>query len=251
MSASVRSASRMSCAVRGMRSAPGRWLAAAAALACACAAGCGPERIEYHKRQPGQETGFDSAPIRTADGRTIVFVDRLPSEGPAPESDGLPVGTYMLDEYGKPMSVEQMREHARATGQELPAPSGELVIRERDDSGRITLRAAMPEHVLENFSECIREREYEAIWEQLTSRSSRNAMARDDFVAWCEANRTELLAFLNRMAAGWNSTDVIADSIGGPQHQRYRLHPRLRKQFSFMRMEIVYEDGGCRLHSVK
>jgi hypothetical protein len=251
MNARLRSASRMSCAVRGMRSAPGRWLAGAAAIACACVAGCGPERIEYYKRQPGQETGFDSAPIRTADGRTIVFVDRLPSEGPAPESDGLPVGTYMLDEYGKPMSVEQMREHARATGQELPAPSGELVIRERDDSGRITLRAAMPEHVLENFSECIREREYEAIWEQLTSRSSRNAMARDDFVAWCEVNRTELLAFLNRMAAGWNSTDVIADSIGGPQHQRYRLHPRLRKQFSFMRMEIVYEDGGCRLHSVK
>ena len=226
-------------------------LLAAAALSGAAAGSCGPDRVEYHKRQPGQETGADSAPIRTADGRTIVFVDRLPSEGPAPEKDGLPVGTYMLDEYGKPMSVEQMREIARKSGQELPPPSGELTIRERDDSGRITLRAAMPEHVLENFSECIREREYEAIWEQLTSRSSRSAMGRDEFVAWCEANRTELLAFLNRMAAGWHSTDVLADNIGGPQHQRYRLHPRLRKQFSFMRMEVVYEDGGCRLHSVK
>ena len=226
-------------------------LLAAAAWACAIGVGCAPDRIEYHKRQPGQETGFDSAPIRTADGRTIVFVDRLPSEGPAPEKDALPVGTYMLDEYGKPMSVEQMREHARQSGQELPQPSGELTIRERDGAGRITLRAAMPEHVLENFSECIREREYEAIWEQLTSRSSRSAMGRDEFVAWCEANRTELLAFLNRMAAGWNSTDVLADNIGGPQHQRYRLHPRLRKQFSFMRMEVVYEDGGCKLHSVK
>ena len=229
----------------------GALAAVIAALAFAALAGCGPDRIEYHKRQPGQETGSDSAPIRTADGRTIVFVDRLPSEGPAPERDGLPVGTYMLDEYGKPMSVEQMREIARQSGQELPPPSGELTIRERDDSGRITLRAAMPEHVLENFSECIREREYEAIWEQLTSRSSRSAMGRDEFVKWCEANRTELLAFLNRMAAGWNSTDVLADNIGGPQHQRYRLHPRLRKQFSFMRMEVVYEDGGCKLHSVK
>lgn len=226
-------------------------LTCAVALAGTHAGGCGPDRVEYHKRQPGQETGADSAPIRTADGRTIIFVDRLPSEGAAPEKDGLPVGTYMLDEYGKPMSVEQMREVARAAGQELPPPSGELTIRERDGNGRLTLRAAMPEHVLENFSECIRDREYEAIWEQLTSRSSRGAMGRDQFVAWCEANRTELLAFLNRMAAGWNSTDVLADTLGGPQHQRYRLHPRLRKQFRFMHLEVVYEDGGCKLHSVK
>ena len=225
--------------------------ALAACLVAACLSGCGPDRVEYHKRQPGQETGSDSAPIRTADGRTIIFVDRLPSEGPAPADEGLPVGTYMLDEYGKPMSVDQMREIARKSGQDLPPPSAELTIRERDDSGRLMLRAAMPEHVLENFSECIREREYEAVWEQLTSRSSRSAMGRDEFVKWCEANRTELLAFLNRMAAGWNSTDVIADTIGGPQHQRYRLHPRLRKQFSFMRLEVVYEDGGCRLHSVR
>jgi hypothetical protein len=214
-------------------------------------AGCSTERIEYHKRPPGQEAGADSAPIRTADGRTIVFVDRLPSEGPAPQVERLPVGTYLLDEHGKPMSVEQMREIARQSGEELPPASGELTIRERDDRGRLRVRSAMPEHVLENFSECIREREYEAIWEQMTSRESRNAMGRDEFVTWCDTNRTELLAFLNRMGVGWNSPDVIADVVGGPTHQRFRLHPRLRKQFRFMRLEVVYEDGGCKLHSVK
>ena len=38
----------------------------AAALVCVTLAGCGPERVEYHKRQPGQEAGADSAPIARA-----------------------------------------------------------------------------------------------------------------------------------------------------------------------------------------
>lgn len=230
----------------------------AAALAVALGAAlsaCGPDRVEYHKRQPGSETGADSAPMVLPDGRTIVFVDRLPSEGPEAPKEGPPPGAYLLDEYGNPMSVERMREETRKAQERgndgIPLPSAELTIRERDAAGRMVLRAAMPEHVLENFSECIREREYDALWEQLVSRDAQRMMPREQFAQWCDANRTELLAFLNRLGSGWNTPDVIADVVGGPQHQRYRLHPRLKPQFRFMRMEIVYEESGCRLHSVR
>lgn len=130
-------------------------------------------------------------------------------------------------------------------------PSGKPIsIRTATDSGELLLTSYSPEHVLSHIKRGIRLREYQLLWDQVLSKSTREAYARDggtfeDFAAFCDENRSELMQFLNRVGFGIYSSDVVKESFGS-SGIRIRLHPSLSSQFKFTQLEIVRESNQLR-----
>ncbi len=124
--------------------------------------GCESYRVEYHKRPTYYKnamTGGVQDRVTLDDGTVLVFTSRDVSD----DDDG-------------------------GTGD---GSSERLRIREELDDGTIILRAFLPQHVMANTMTCLRNQEYELIWEQLLSeRTKRSYEAREqdseDFAVFFE-----------------------------------------------------------------
>ena len=130
--------------------------------------------------------------------------------------------------------------------------SGErFQVREELDDGTIILRAMLPQHVLANTMTCLRNQEYELIWDQLLSKQTKHSyelrdQGYDQFAAFFKVNRLELGATLTRMMLGLSRGESYMENMGGGVIL-YRFHPRIASEFEFKTVKVIAEGGGLKL----
>jgi len=232
-----------------------------AAFGLSVVSACTPYRIEYHQRpqfyyQASEEELKDEwiAP----DGTIVKFsTDPLPSAQEALAAQAAEAKREIdLDGDGVADKVE-------------PTPTWE----ERDD-GSVKMRAFIPEHVIGNFMQALREERYGEFYDQMLARSTREAFAssgfssaqgsgqgqasaaiqsnagtssgKKAFAKWCARYRRPMMETLNRMGFGFLGPDVLLRKTGNNTF-RVGFTPRVASQFKFTTVEVIYEDGGCRL----
>ena len=183
--------------------------------------GCEPYRIEHRQRPAFYQRASDQ---------------ELPSE--------------VVLEDGTVMKFSEKRAGRSEASQDSLAGAERIEIRERTADGAVTLRAYAPEHVLAHAKQCIRQREYELLWDQLLAAETRSVYLKSGqdytaFAGFCEQNRGDLMEMFNRMGFGFYSSDVVQESIGNDAF-RVRLHPSLGAQFKFTEFDVVRESDGLK-----
>jgi len=127
-------------------------------------------------------------------------------------------------------------------------------IREEDEEGNITLRAVLPEHVLINALACIRNQEYQLMWEQLLA--DRTRLDYEDnggfeaFASYLSKNRHDLVATLTRMVAGIPSQEVSFTRLDDVV-TRCRLRPQIAEGFRFKIVDVAKEMGELKLATIQ
>ncbi len=196
------------------------------------AAGCETYRIEYHKR-PGYYRSAavqQNETVTLDDGTVLVFTTRETPGDPAAGVGGSPVPG----------------DEGRAAG-DRPA----FQIREELDDGTVILRALLPQQVLVNMLTCLRNQEYELIWDQLLAeRTKHNYELREqgfaEFETFCVTHRMELVATLTRMMLGLSRSEAFMKNVDGGV-VRFYFHPRVAPEFKFKTVEVISENGGLKL----
>ncbi len=186
-------------------------------------AGCQTYRVEYHRRPAFYKSaavGQLEDRVTLEDGTVLVYTTRGASQD---TGDG-------------------------ASGERFQ-------IREELDDGTIILRAMLPQHVLANTMTCLRNQEYELIWDQLLSKQTKHSyelhdQGYDQFAAFFRANRLELGATLTRMMLGLSRGESYMENMGGGVIL-FRFHPRIASQFEFRTVKVVAEGGGLKLLIIK
>jgi hypothetical protein len=182
--------------------------------AAAIFAGCEPYRIEYHKR-PAYYRRMTDRPLDERvvleDGTILVYNEADPFD----DSD---------DKGGAPFRI-----------------------REKLDDGSVVLRAILPEHVLANTLECIRNSEYELLWDQMLSERTKLAYEEqnqgvEEFTAFFREHRRELARTLNRMLVGLTAHEVVVETAGDGVTV-CRFWPQVAADFKFKHVSMVNEQG--------
>jgi len=187
--------------------------------------GCKEQRIEYHKRPSFYaKASLTKLPDRIVldDGTIIVYVDSA----------------------GSSKLKKKTQNKAKP-----------FLIREEMENGDIILRAVLPEHVLANTLTCLRNEEYELLWDQMLSVRTKNAYDREgmgveEFAAFLAKRRIDLAKGVNRMLLGLPRNDVVSENLGNGV-TRMRFHPNLAKLFRFKTVDIVSEGPGLKLLMIK
>jgi hypothetical protein len=190
-------------------------------------AGCESYRVEYHTRPAYMMNAAglqDNDEVTLEDGTKIVYSTR----------------------HASPTDV------ARTGGEPR---SDRYRIRDETEDGEVELRALLPQHVLANMLTCLRNEEYELIYDQLLSdRTKREYEMRgqgpEQFEAFCATNRLELAATLTRMLLGLANGDAFMKNVGGSV-VRFYFHPRIAPQFRYKTVEVIAEGGGLKLLMIK
>jgi hypothetical protein len=192
-------------------------------LGCAVAlCGCQQYRVEYHKR-PGfyQKAAMGDLPTQLTldDGTVIKYSDYEAQSG-----------------MGR-------------AGEEGRKP---FLIREELPDGEIILRALLPEHVLVLTLTCLRNEEYDLMWEQVIAEHTRQEFeaadggGKDACVAYFRKHRHDLVATLTRMVLGLSSQQVRFDR-GGEGVIRCRLRPQFVGELKFKYFDVAKEGLGLKL----
>jgi hypothetical protein len=196
---------------------------AACAIAAAMLASCEPYRVEYHKR-PGyfQKASENKLPdeIVLDDGTRVVYDSRRPAGEWGQEE--------VSDSDAKPFEI-----------------------REDQDDGEVTLRAMMPEHVVANTITCLRNQEYDLLWDQMVAQRTKDnyadaGLTAEDFASFCVENRRDLMEALMRIMVGMVHQDVVVTNAA-PGVIRCRLRARVAQNFRFTMVEVTAEGMGMKL----
>jgi len=184
-------------------------------------AGCQEYRIVHHQR-PAYYAELSDAP--------------LPDRVEMPDGS---VAVYHTKSYG--------REETDSTGDE----DKRFKPREELEDGTIVLRALLPEHVVGNTLECIRNEEYELLWDQMLSEQTKMAYeeegkSKEDFIAFFREHRVELARTLNRMVIEFATHQVVVESDENGLLV-CRFWPQVAQHFKFRYVAMMYEGFGLKL----
>lgn len=231
------------------------------AMVVTAATGCTEVVTEYHRRPGFYKLASDQeleAQYTAPDGTRVVFVE----DGPLPSEQAEKDGARLAREEAARKERERLRLEAWKLGKPIPPeamepePPKSFESREVLDDGTVVYRAVLPEHVIGNVMTCLRQQEYQPLWEQVVGENARrgweaSGASYEDFVTWCVKNRSELMMTLNRMSFGYyGGSDVVVDRL--PDHSvRVRFTPRLGSQFQFREVLIVMERDGMRLAGIR
>jgi hypothetical protein len=184
--------------------------------------GCKPYRIEYHKRPAYYKRAADGElPDRVVldDGTIIVYEEIGSKGGPALGNAGSTTDTFK--------------------------------VREELEDGSVVLRALLPEHVVGNALVCLKNQEYELLWDQMISERTKMAYEAkgqgvEEFAAFFQKHRTELGKTLNRMLMGLATGETVVEPMGDGTI-RCRFWPQVAQQFKFKHVTLAREEFGLRL----
>lgn len=175
--------------------------------------GCEPYRIEYHTRPAFYE--------RAALGE-------LPSE--------------FVDEDGTIVRYQSSSAQSSLgrRGEDARQP---FRIREEHEDGSITLRALLPEHVILNTLTCLRNEEYELLYEQMLAAETKDRFEQESgglegFASYMRRNRHDLVATLTRMADGMVHQEVAVTYLGDGV-TRCRLRPQIASHFKIKSIYVT------------
>jgi len=148
----------------------------------------------------------------------------------------------------------------RVTQRRLHAQSNESAgkpfqMREERDDGMVILSAYLPEHVIVNTLTCLRNEEYELLWDQLVAERTKQAAAEagegvEEFAAWMRKHRHDLVATLTRMAAGIHN-EAISVTPMGDNLIRCRLRPQIAQPFKFKTIDMAREGFDLKLVGIR
>jgi len=208
----------------------------------------GCERVEYIHR-PAFYAEASGRPLEETwvkpDGTRVVVSDKRR------EGDGPKVLQFMRVEI---MDETDEQREAREK-QEEEEGIRELTAREELDDGTLILRAWTPDQVLAHLMTCLRNEEYDALYVHMLDPEvrSRWESTQGGVVGWrtyCETNRRDLMAMLNRMSFSLLGGDVVIEKTG-PSRLRTRFSPRLERQFKFRSVEMHYTAEGLKLVAIR
>jgi hypothetical protein len=189
--------------------------------AVAMTAGCAVQRVEYRNRP--------------------AYYKRM-VDGPLPDREVLPDGTIVI--YGT------RDKHGVFTE---AADDGDTPFnpREEMDDGSVRLYAFLPEHVVANTLECLRNEEYELLWDQMIAERTKLVYAErgqglEEFSDFFAEHRVELAKMLNRMSFGLTANEIVVESVG-QNVTRCRFAPDIAQQFKFKNVLMVNEGFGMKL----
>ncbi len=231
-----------------------RAVASIAVTASATLAGCTEVVTEYHRR-PGfyklaSENELD-AQYTAPDGTRVVFVE----DGPLPSEQAARDARAAERAEAARRERERLRLEAWKDGRPIPPeamepePPKAFQAREVGDDGSVTYRAILPEHVIGNVMSCLRNQEYDALWNQVVCETTRRQWesgggSYEDFVAWCIKN-------LNRMSFGYyGGSDIVVDRLPDAS-VRVRFSPQLASQFKFREVHVVMDRQGMGLAGIR
>jgi hypothetical protein len=121
-------------------------------------------------------------------------------------------------------------------------------MREVRADGTTALNALAPEHVLLNTIDCLTNHEYELLWDEMISESTRawydgeETGGKEACLEFFRVNRKELAATLNRMKGGLHLSEVERSE---PERGliRLRLTRQIAHQFVFTELDTRRENG--------
>ena len=121
-------------------------------------------------------------------------------------------------------------------------------MREVRSDGSTALNALAPEHVLFNTLDCLANQEYELLWDEMISESTRawydgeESGGKDACLEFFRVNRKEISAMLNRMKGGMHLGEVVRSE---PEQGllRLRLTRQIAHQFVFTELDTRWENG--------
>jgi hypothetical protein len=140
---------------------------------------------------------------------------------------------------------------------------------ETEDTGgktKVVLRAILPEHVLLNTLNCLRNEEYQLLWEQGLSKRTKYNYAKsaedqvgsggddkadrsngeEQFTAFMQKYRHDLVATLTRMLTGISGQEVAIERIDDGV-TRCRLRSQYVGTLVFTQIDMVKENGNLKL----
>ncbi|MBT8484333.1 MAG: hypothetical protein HKO59_06570 [Phycisphaerales bacterium] len=191
-------------------------------------AACEPYRIEYHTRP--------------------AYYDRLVSE-PLPDRVELDDGTIVL--YNTKSGTAESRRALSKAG----ADEDLFRIREETEDGGVRLHALLPEHVLANMLRCLRDREYQLMWDELVAERTKLSYAAEgfgfeQFREFCDTYRLDLAKMINRMRLGLATHETVVDTLENGTIV-CRFWPQTARLFRFKRVMMVREGFEVKLLMVK
>ena len=129
-------------------------------------------------------------------------------------------------------------------------------MREERPDGTTVLNALAPEHVLLNTLDCLTNQEYELLWDEMISESTRawydaeDTGGKEACLEFFRVNRKELAAMLNRMKGGMRLSEVERSE---PEQGlvRLRLTSQIAHQFVFTELDTRWENGKYMLVMIR
>lgn len=187
--------------------------------------GCKPYRIERHRLSPF----FFNPNYVEGIEREVTLED----------------GTVLIFD-----SVLTKSSNSRQEGREF-AP---FKIREELEGGEIVLRALLPQHVLLNLLVCLRNEEYELVYDKLLAGQTREMYEAGEglegFTAYLTRHRRDMAEWLTRMIAGIPLQQVQMTRLEGDV-TRCRLRPQFSSPFKFKSLDVYWENGQYKLLMIR
>lgn len=217
------------------------------AVAASSSAGC--VRTEYVHR-PAFYADASGRPLEEEwtkpDGtRVVVSSKRREDPDAAPKLQVMRVEIMdETDEQRKEREEKEAKEGIKA-----------LELREEKPDGTLVLRAWSPDQVLGHLMTCLRNEEYDALYQHLLDPEVRakwetTGGGPDAWRAFCKENRRDLMAMINRMSFSMLGGDVVMEKFGTAS-LRMRFSPRLEPQFRFKSIEMRYIGDGMKLTAIR
>ena len=187
--------------------------------------GCKPYRIERHRRSPiffnpNYVEGVERE-VTLEDGTVLIF-DTFTAES----------------SYGR-------------QGANKSEP---FKIREELENGEIVLRALLPRHVITNLLVCLRNEEYELVYDKLLARQTRETYEAGEglegFTAYFTRHRLDMAEWLARMIAGIPLQHVQMTPLEAGV-TRCRLRPQFGSQLKFKSLDVYRENGQYKLLMIR
>jgi hypothetical protein len=186
------------------------------------AAGCATQKVEYRTR-PAWHYGMSNNIKNeiTRDDGTIVEYALIGGQNSA-----------AVQEYLNSIQLEEVDEL----------------------TGEITLRAVLPEHVLSQLLTCLRDRNWDLLFDQILSDEARHYFeSRENGVAEFQSffinNRRDLAKVLQRMVKGNAFGDVKLINEGS--FTKITLAARTSRDYKFKKVTLVRENDFLKLFSIE
>ena len=195
--------------------------------------GCAEERTEYHYRSQAEADAIGRPVDETfvkADGTKVVYSSKRREK----ISGNTPSGT---DGSSTP---------------DLEKPPVDL--REKKANGEVILRATFPEQVVDHLTECVRNEEYDLIWNQLLSTGAKRDLESRGGIKYFKTfftnNRKEVMATLNCMRINLKNGHVALQKTDD-SHMTAELDSTLRRSYKFTVIDFESTPTGMKLVGIR
>ena len=130
-----------------------------------------------------------------------------------------------------------------------------ITLEETDEvTGDTTLRAILPMHVLTQTLVCLRDRDWDLLYDQILSRDAQEYFGtrengREEFVSFFETYRSDLAKSMQKMIQGKAFGDVMVEERGRTILMTFS--PRMVGNFKFRKITFFREGEYLKLHSIE